>query len=72
MPTLHIVVEPHAPDHLKQVVDDGLGSYHVTVTGFAEYYPVAIFLKDAHDAVLGGRARAYLGQVAAHRDPLAR
>jgi GNAT superfamily N-acetyltransferase len=54
MPTLRIVVEPHAPDHLKQVVEDGLGSYNVAVTGFAEYYPVAIFLKDAHDAVLGG------------------
>jgi hypothetical protein len=26
----------------------------VAVTGFAEYYPVAIFLKDENDAILGG------------------
>jgi GNAT superfamily N-acetyltransferase len=54
MPTLRIVLEPHAANHLKQVVEDGLGLYNVAVTGFAEYYPVSIFLKDAHDAVLGG------------------
>jgi GNAT superfamily N-acetyltransferase len=54
MSALRIVVEPYASDHLKQVVQDGLGLYNVAVTGFAEYYPVSIFLKDEHDEVLGG------------------
>jgi GNAT superfamily N-acetyltransferase len=54
MSALRIVMEPHAPDHLKQVVKERLGLYNVAVTGFAEYYPVSIFLKDVHDAVLGG------------------
>jgi GNAT superfamily N-acetyltransferase len=54
MSALRIVVEPHASDHLKQVVHEGLGLYNVAVTGFAEYYPVSIFLKDARDEVLGG------------------
>jgi hypothetical protein len=50
MSALRIVVEPHASDHLKQVVREGLGLYNVAVTGFAEYYPVSIFLKDARDS----------------------
>jgi GNAT superfamily N-acetyltransferase len=54
MSALRIVVEPHASDHLKQVVHEGLGLYNVAVTGVAEYYPVSIFLKDARDEVLGG------------------
>jgi GNAT superfamily N-acetyltransferase len=54
MGPLRIVIEPHAPDHLKQVVEQGLGLYNVAVTGLADYYPVAIFLKDGNDEVLGG------------------
>jgi hypothetical protein len=54
MRSLRIVVEPYASNHLKQVVEDGLGLYNVAVTGFAEYYPVAIFLKDENSAILGG------------------
>jgi GNAT superfamily N-acetyltransferase len=49
-----VVLEPHAPDHLKQIVQEGLGLYNVAVTGLAEYYPVSIFLKDEHDEILGG------------------
>lgn len=54
MGPLRIVVEPHAPEHLKQVVQEGLGLYNVAVTGLADYYPVAIFLKDENDEILGG------------------
>src|SRR5262245_48114496 len=54
MSELRIVIEPHAPDYLKRVVQEGLDLYTVAATGVAEYYPVAIFLKDAHQEVLGG------------------
>jgi GNAT superfamily N-acetyltransferase len=51
---LRIVVEPHAPDQRKQVVQEGLALYNVAATGLAEYYPVSIFLRDANDEILGG------------------
>jgi len=51
---LRVVVEPHAADSLKQIVRDGLGAYNLTKTGYEEYYPVSIFLRDANDEVLGG------------------
>jgi GNAT superfamily N-acetyltransferase len=54
MRSLRITVEPYAANHLKQVVEDGLELYNVAATGFAEYYPVTIFLKDEHDEILGG------------------
>jgi GNAT superfamily N-acetyltransferase len=54
MRSLQIVVEPHASDHLKQVVQDGLAFYNVAVTGLADYHPLAIFLKDEHGEILGG------------------
>jgi GNAT superfamily N-acetyltransferase len=54
MRSLQIVVEPHASDHLKQVVQDGLAFYNVAVTGLDAYHPLAIFLKDEHGEILGG------------------
>jgi GNAT superfamily N-acetyltransferase len=54
MGPLRVVVQPHAPDHLKQLIQEGLGLYNVAATGLSEYYPVSIFLKDANDEVLGG------------------
>jgi len=54
MKNLRVVVEPHAADGLKQLIREGLGAYNLTVTGCEEYYPVAIFLRDANDEVLGG------------------
>jgi GNAT superfamily N-acetyltransferase len=54
MRALQIVVEPHASDHLKQVVQDGLALYNVAVTGLTDYHPLVIFLKDAHGEILGG------------------
>jgi GNAT superfamily N-acetyltransferase len=54
MRPLQIVVEPHASDHLKQVVQDGLAFYNVAMTGLEDYHPLAIFLKDEHGEILGG------------------
>jgi GNAT superfamily N-acetyltransferase len=54
MKNLRVVVEPHAADSLKQIVREGLGAYNLAKTGYEEYYPVSIFLRDANDEVLGG------------------
>jgi GNAT superfamily N-acetyltransferase len=54
MSELRIVMEPHASEHLKRVVQNGLDFYTVAVTGVDAYYPVSIFLKDARQEVLGG------------------
>lgn len=54
MGSLRIVVEPYASPHLKQVVEDGLGSYNVAMTGFTDYSPVTIFLKEENGDILGG------------------
>jgi GNAT superfamily N-acetyltransferase len=54
MGPLRVMVQPHAPEHLKQPIREGLGLYNVAATGLAEYYPVSIFLKDANDEVLRG------------------
>jgi hypothetical protein len=43
MSALRIVVEPYASDHLKQVVQDGLGRCNVAFTGVAEVYSARIF-----------------------------
>jgi len=54
MMNVHLVIEPHAPESLKEVVREGVGLYNVAVTGAAEYYPVCVFLKNEHQEVLGG------------------
>ena len=54
MPDIRIVSEPHASDSLKQVVVDHLDSYNIAVTGFGEYSPVNLFLRDVGDEVVGG------------------
>ena len=68
---LRIVVEPHAPDQLKQVVQEGLALYNVAATGLAEYYPVSIFLRDANDEILRWCSGTHLGQGAARHISLA-
>jgi len=62
MKNLRIVIEPHAADSIKQLIREGLGAYNLTVTGYEEYYPVAVFLRDANDEVLGG----VLGEIWGH------
>ena len=51
---VRLVVEPHAPESLKQHVRDRLDLHNVGATGQSEYYAVAIFIKDAREEVLGG------------------
>jgi len=54
MTDLRLVVDPHAPESLKQHVRDRLDLHNVAATGQSEYYAVSMFLKDARDEVLGG------------------
>ncbi len=54
MRDLRVVMEPHASNQLKELIQWGLGLYNVAATGLAEYYPVSIFLRDENDEVLGG------------------
>ncbi|HEY7494375.1 MAG TPA: GNAT family N-acetyltransferase [Candidatus Tectomicrobia bacterium] len=51
---VRLVIEPHAPEALKEVVREGLAAHNVAATGATAYYPVCIFLKDEHQGVLGG------------------
>ena len=61
MPEIRIVSEPHASDSLKQVVVDHLDAYNIAVTGFSQYSPVNLFLRDAGDEVVGGLLGAIWG-----------
>jgi GNAT superfamily N-acetyltransferase len=61
MPDIRIVSEPHASDSLKQVVVDNLDAYNIAITGFSQYSPVNLFLRDAGDEVVGGLLGAIWG-----------
>jgi len=54
MTNLRIVVDHHASDSAKHIVQSGVDLHNVAATGLAEYYPVAMFLKNENDEVLGG------------------
>ena len=54
MSNIRIVLDPHAPDSSKQFVQTALDLYNVAVTGLAEYYLVAIFLKRGNEEIVGG------------------
>lgn len=54
MGPVRIVLEPHAPESLRQVVRDHLDSYNVAVTGRADWASVTLFLRDADDEIQGG------------------
>jgi GNAT superfamily N-acetyltransferase len=54
MGPVRIVVEPHAPEDVRQVVRDHLDSYNVAATGRADWAPVTFFLRDATDEIQGG------------------
>jgi hypothetical protein len=57
MTDIRIVSDPHASEGLRKVVVDHLDSYNIAVTGFREYSPVNLFLRDAGDEVGGGSSR---------------
>ena len=54
MTELRIVSEPQQESADAAFVRDSLALYNVGTTGHSYYSPLAIFLKDERDAVLGG------------------
>ena len=54
MTDLRIVSEPREDSADAAFVRDNLALYNVGVTGYSYYSPLAIFLRDERDAVLGG------------------
>jgi len=63
MTDIRIVSDPHASEGLRKVVVDHLDSYNIAVTGFREYSPVNLFLRDAGDEVVGGLLAGIWGGV---------
>ena len=63
MTDIRIVSDPHASEGLRKVVVDHLDTYNVAVTGFREYSPVNLFLRDAGDEVVGGLLAGIWGGV---------
>ena len=51
---LRIISEPHCSQENATFVRDSLTLFNVGVTGDSYYSPLAIFLRDERDAVLGG------------------
>ena len=49
-----VVFDPYASADLRNIVETILANYNVAMTGQAEWYPVAFFLKDENGEVLGG------------------
>jgi GNAT superfamily N-acetyltransferase len=60
---IRIEPDPHASESLKLVLADHLDMYNVGVTGFTEYSPVNLFLRDDGDEVQGGLLAAIWGGV---------
>jgi GNAT superfamily N-acetyltransferase len=63
MSEIRIESDPHASESLKQAVTDHLDMYNVGVTGFTEYSPVNLFLRDGDNEVQGGLLAAIWGGV---------
>ena len=63
MSEIRIESDPHASESLKQAVTDHLDMYNVGVTGFTEYSPVNLFLRDGDNEVQGGLLTAIWGGV---------
>ena len=49
-----IVFDPYAAADLRNVVQTIVDNHNIALTGRAEWYPVAFFLKDERGEVLGG------------------
>jgi GNAT superfamily N-acetyltransferase len=49
-----IIFDPDAGADQREIVQTIVGNYNVAITGHAEWYPVAFFLKDENGEVLGG------------------
>ena len=62
MKNFRITIEPHAAEDSKQFVRENLGLYSIAMTGCEEYYPVAVFLRDTNEEILGGVLGEIWGQ----------
>jgi GNAT superfamily N-acetyltransferase len=49
-----IIFDADAGADQREIVHTIVGNYNVAITGHAEWYPVAFFLKDENGEVLGG------------------
>jgi GNAT superfamily N-acetyltransferase len=49
-----ITVEDDPDPRAVQAIEDSLNRYNIAATGYDDYRPLAIFLRDAAGAVLGG------------------
>ncbi len=54
MENIRVVSEPRASSGDVEFVRDGLALFNVAATGDSYYSPLAIFLRDERDAILGG------------------
>lgn len=54
MENIRVVSDPRAGSADVDFVRDGLSLFNVAATGDSYYSPLAIFLKDERDAILGG------------------
>jgi len=63
MAEMRIESDPHASESLKQTVIEHLDLYNVGVTGFTEFSPVNLFLRDPGQEVQGGLLGAIWGGV---------
>ena len=49
-----VVFDPYASADLREIVQTILVNHNVSITGQAEWYPVALFLREENGEVLGG------------------
>ena len=56
-----VIFDPYAAADLRSIVQTMVDNYNVAITGQAEWYPVAYFLRDENGEVLGGLLGRYLG-----------
>ena len=54
MANLTVIFDPYAAADLRSVVQRMVDYHNVAITGQAEWYPVAFFLRDGNGEVLGG------------------
>ena len=54
MENIRVVSDPRASAADVDFVRDGLSLFNVAATGASYYSPLAIFLRDGRDAILGG------------------
>jgi GNAT superfamily N-acetyltransferase len=53
-PNFIIICDPDAGADQCNIVQTIVGNYNIAITGYAEWYPVAFFLKDENGEILGG------------------